>query len=164
MQDTIIKNSVVEIHYTLCDENKAVLDSTEGAEPLCYLHGHGQIIPGLERELAGKKVGDKLDVVVMPKDGYGDYDASQTSVVSRHQFPKDAELAVNSMFQSVDSQGHPVTFIITHIEGDSITVDANSPLAGKKLFFAVEITSIREASKEELEHGHAHGPGGHHHA
>ena len=163
METSINKNSVVEIHYTLSDESKAVLDSTEGAEPLAYLHGYSQIIPGLEKELAGKKVGDKLEVIVLPEDAYGEYDPNQTSVVSRNQFPQGAELEVNSMFQSTDSQGNPVAIVITHIEGDNITIDANSPLAGKKLFFSVEIVSIREASKEEQEHGHVHGSGGHHH-
>ena len=163
MSGIIGENQVVGIHYTLRDESKEVLDSSEGQDPLLYLHGHGQIVVGLEKALAGKKVGDKLDVAVSPEEGYGQYDPKLTSEVQKKQFPKQARLEVGALFEFSNSKGHPVVVRIVEVNAETVKVDANHPLAGKKLNFAVEIVSVREATKEELEHGHAHGEGGHHH-
>lgn len=163
MTDIISANHVVGIHYTLRDDNKEVLDSSEGQEPLLYLHGHSQIVPGLENALAGKKLGDKLSVSISPQDGYGEYDPKLTSVADRKQFPNQAQLEVGALFEFSNAQGHPVVVRVTALEGESVTVDANHPLAGQNLHFDVEIVSLRAATESELEHGHAHGGDGHHH-
>ena len=163
MSGIIEANQVVGIHYTLRDDGKEVLDSSEGQDPLLYLHGHGQIVAGLEKALSGKKVGDKMDVTVTPEDGYGEYDPKLTSEVQKKQFPNQARLEVGALFEFSNSKGHPVVVRIVEVNADTVKVDANHPLAGKKLYFAVEIVSVRAATKEELEHGHAHGAGGHHH-
>ncbi|NDC38328.1 MAG: peptidylprolyl isomerase [Proteobacteria bacterium] len=163
MSDTISANHVVGIHYTLRDDKKEVLDSSEGQEPLLYLHGHSQIVPGLENALTGKKLGEKLSVSISPQDGYGEYDPKLTSVAQRQQFPNQAQLEVGALFEFSNAQGHPVVVRVTELEGDSVTVDANHPLAGQNLHFDVEIVSIRPATKSELDHGHAHEGDGHHH-
>ncbi len=160
---TIAKDSVVSIHYTLRGEDKQVLDSSEGGDPLLYMHGHGQIIPGLERALVGKAVGDKLSVEVEPAEGYGEYDGGMCMDVPKDQFPKEAPLEIGAMFELVNSKNEPLVVRVTGLAGDTVTIDANHPLAGKKLFFEVEIASLRAATPSELEHGHAHGGDGHHH-
>jgi FKBP-type peptidyl-prolyl cis-trans isomerase SlyD len=163
MSDPISANHVVGIHYTLRDDKKEVLDSSEGQDPLLYLHGHSQIVPGLENALAGKKVGDKLSVSITPADGYGEYDPKLTSVVERNQFPNQAQLEVGALFEFSNAKGHPVVVRVAELKGDSVTVDANHPLAGQNLHFEVEIVSLRAATQSELEHGHAHDGDGHHH-
>ena len=159
----IAKDKAVSIHYTLTLEGGEIIDSSEGKDPLVYLHGHGNIIPGLERELAGKSIGEKLNVVVNPTDGYGDHNPGLIQQVPREAFQGVDTLEVGMMFQAPGEGGHIQMIRITGIEGDTITVDGNHELAGKTLNFAVEISSIRDASTEELSHGHVHGPGGHQH-
>ncbi len=163
MSDKIAKDTVVQIHYTLTGEDKQILDSSVGEEPLLYLHGYGQIISGLESALVGKNAGEKLQVAIEPQDGYGEYDPQLTSEVKKKQFPPNAPLEVGALFEFTNSNGDPVVVRITELLEDAVKVDANHPLAGMKLFFDVEVVSIRPATKEELEHGHAHGAGGHHH-
>ena len=154
----IAPNDVVTIHYTLRDEADKVIDSSSGGEPLAYLHGHGNIIPGLERELAGKSVGERLTVRVPAAEGYGEYDRALVQKVPRRALKGIASLKVGMRLQA----GHqPVT--VTHIAGDMVTLDGNHPLAGQNLNFEVEITAVRPATEEELAHGHVHGAGGHHH-
>ena len=154
----IATNDVVTIHYTLKDDADKVIDSSSGGEPLAYLHGHGNIIPGLERELAGKSVGERLTVRVPAADGYGEYDRALVQKVPRRALKGIANLKVGMRLQA----GHqPVT--VTHIAGDMVTLDGNHPLAGQTLNFDVEITAVRPATEEELAHGHVHGSGGHHH-
>jgi len=154
----IATNDVVTIHYTLKDDADKVIDSSSGGEPLAYLHGHGNIIPGLERELAGKSVGERLTVRVPATDGYGEYDRALVQKVPRRALKGVANLKVGMRLQA----GHqPVT--VTHIAGDMVTLDGNHPLAGQTLNFDVEITAVRPATEEELAHGHVHGSGGHHH-
>ena len=160
---TIENDFVVSIHYTLHDDQKVLLDSSQGAEPLMYLHGRGQIIPGLEKELKGKKVGDELKVTVSPEEGYGVYDASQIFNVPKNQFPSGAEVEVGSIFELQGPKNQSMMVRVKALEGDTVTLDANHPLAGKTLLFNVSVVEVRKATDSELEHGHAHGPGGHHH-
>jgi FKBP-type peptidyl-prolyl cis-trans isomerase SlyD len=158
----ITQDSVVSIHYTLTNDAGEVIDSSSGNDPLVYLQGHGNLIPGLERELQGKQAGDKLSVRIAPADGYGELDASLIQDVPKSAFGGAPEIQVGMQFQAQSNQG-PHTVTVTKIAADTITVDGNHPLAGQHLNFAVEITDVRAASHEELSHGHVHGPGGHHH-
>ncbi len=158
----IKQDSVVTLHYTLKDDAGTVLDSSAGGEPLSYLHGHGNLIPGLERELSGKDTGDKLQVKVPAADGYGEYDQQLVQEVPRQALRGVPDVKVGMRLTAQTQHGsHAVT--VTRVGGDSVTLDANHPLAGKDLNFDVEITGVRDATAEELTHGHAHGAGGHHH-
>jgi FKBP-type peptidyl-prolyl cis-trans isomerase SlyD len=152
----IAKDTVVSIHYTLKDDAGKVLDSSDGGEPLAYLHGNGNLIPGLESELEGKTAGAKLEVKVLPKDGYGEQDPQLVHQVPKRQF--EGEVAVGQRFHA-----GPSVVTVTKILGDMVTVDGNHPLAGQNLHFKVEVMDVRAASAEELDHGHVHGAGGHHH-
>lgn len=159
----IADNAVVAIHYTLTDDAGTTLDtSRERNEPLAYLHGHGNIIPGLESALVGKQAGDKLNVTVTPEEGYGERHDALIQTVPREAFEGVDEVLPGMQFQAQTDAG-PRLFTITEVEGDNVTVDGNHPLAGATLHFDVEITEVREASAEELSHGHVHGPGGHQH-
>ena len=148
----------VSIHYTLTNSAGEQLDSSIGSQPLEYLHGEGNIIPGLEQALTGKTVGDKLNVTIDAANAYGEYDASMMQVVSRKMFEGVDQLELGMMFHADVSHGTGVV-TITKIEGDDITIDGNHPLAGEALTFDVEIINIRPATAEELEHGHIHGAG-----
>jgi len=156
------EDKVVSIHYTLTDSGGSVLDSSSGNEPLLYLHGAGNIIPGLESALEGKVSGDKLSVTIEPEQGYGARDERLVQAVPRSAFKGVEQLAPGMQFQAQGPQGTRLV-VITQVTADIVTVDANHPLAGQTLHFEVEITEVREATAEELEHGHVHGPGGHHH-
>jgi FKBP-type peptidyl-prolyl cis-trans isomerase SlyD len=158
----IAQDSVVSIHYTLKDDAGQVLDSSSGGEPMAYLHGFGNIIPGLENALEGRGAGDKLDVTVAPEHGYGERDDRLVQDVPRSAFRGVADIAPGMQFQAQGPQGVRVV-TVTKVEQETVTVDANHPLAGQTLHFAVEVTEVREASAEELEHGHVHGAHGHHH-
>lgn len=158
----IADRAVVCIHYTLTNDKGEVLDSSEGREPLAYLHGQGNIIAGLESALLGKTAGDKLQVRIEPAQGYGVRDERMVQQVPRRAFQGVKDLKVGMRFQSQGPEG-PASVVVTRVAGDMVTVDGNHPLAGEHLNFAVEITEVREASAEELSHGHVHGPGGHHH-
>lgn len=159
---TIQQDSVVTMHYTLKDEGGDVIDSSAGGDPLSYMHGRGNLIPGLERELQGKSAGDKLSVTIPPADGYGDYDQKLVQQLPRRSLKGVANVRPGMQLRAQTMHG-PRTVTVTHITGDIVTVDGNHPLAGKSLNFDVEITAVREATAEELAHGHVHGPGGHHH-
>lgn len=158
----VTKNSVVSMHYTLTMDDGTEVDSSVGSEPLVFLFGNGEIIPGLESALQNKAAGDQLKVKIAPEDGYGEYDEGLKRTVSRKAFRSSNDLAVGMQFEAMTDDG-PVVMSITKVSGDDITVDANHPLAGKNLNFDVKIVAIREATKEELEHGHAHGAHGHDH-
>jgi FKBP-type peptidyl-prolyl cis-trans isomerase SlyD len=159
---SIDTNHVVSIHYTLKGDGGEVIDSSLGGQPLAYLHGHGNLVPGLERELTGKSAGDKLQVKIPPADGYGEYDPQLVQRVPRRALKGVANVRVGMRLQTQTGQGpKPVT--VTHIAGDMVTLDGNHPLAGKHLNFDVEIAAVRAATEEELSHGHVHGPDGHHH-
>ncbi len=148
-------NTVVSINYKLTDDAGEVIDSSEGREPLAYLHGAGNIIPGLEDALVGKAQGDTLAVDVEPAQGYGEHDAALVESVSRELFQGVDEIEVGMQFQAATEHGdHVVT--VTKIEDDAVTIDANHPLAGQNLHFDVTIVEVREATESELEHGHPH--------
>lgn len=153
---------VIGFHYTLTDAKGTVIDTSEGTSPLLFLEGGGMIIPGLEKELILLKVGDKKDIKVASADAYGEIRQDMVITVDRNQFPAEANLVVGDQFRVNDNEQMP-PFSVVKIEGDKITLDGNHPLAGQDLFFAVEITENRAATKEEVAHGHAHGEGGHHH-
>ncbi|MCB1202261.1 MAG: peptidylprolyl isomerase [Leptospiraceae bacterium] len=154
---TISKNSVAKVNYKLTVDGSEV-----EASNLTYLHGHQNIIEGLEKELAGLKVGDKKTVHVKSADAYGDFQEDLIQKFSRSDFPPDQEVKVGMQFQTNTPQGVAV-FEVKEITGEEVTMDGNHPMAGKDLSFEIEILEIREATKEELAHGHVHGPDGHHH-
>ncbi len=154
----ITKNKVASIHYTLRDNTGTVIDSSEGRDPLHYLHGAGNLIAGMEEGLEGKAKGDKLKLKIAPEKGYGEKDETLVQQVPRSAFGNQ-EVKPGMKFST--NQGGVVT--VTKVGLDSVTVDANHPLAGVELNFDVEVMDVREASNDEISHGHVHGPGGHHH-
>jgi FKBP-type peptidyl-prolyl cis-trans isomerase SlyD len=159
----IAKNTVVSIDYTLKDDAGEVLDSSSGNEPLTYLHGHAQIVEGLERALEGKGVGENIAVSVPPKEGYGERNAQKVMTIERSRLPSDMEPEVGMQLAAEGPKGEVVPLWITAVAGDAVTLDGNHPMAGKTLHFSVDVRSVRQASKDEMQHGHVHGPGGHHH-
>lgn len=158
----ITQDSVVTLHYTLKDDAGKVLDSSSGSDPLSYIHGHGNLVPGLERELAGRNPGDKFSVKIAPADGYGDFDKALIQRVPRRALKGIKNLSVGMRLHAQTPEGQQAV-TVTHIVGDMVTLDANHPLAGQNLNFDIEVTDVRAATEEELSHGHVHGPGGHHH-
>jgi FKBP-type peptidyl-prolyl cis-trans isomerase SlyD len=154
---------VVSFHYTLTNDSGEVLDSSTGRDALPYLHGGGNIVPGLEKQMAGKAVGDSFDAVVPPTEGYGERSGPEPQAVERSAFPDDAPLQKGMQFVAQTPDGQHIPLWVDRIEGDTVFVDHNHPLAGVTLHFAVEITEIRDATAEEQAHGHPHGPGGHDH-
>jgi len=157
----ISDQTVVSIHYTLSNDGGEQLDSSIGDAPLVYLHGSGQIIPGLESALTGKQTGDKFKVGIAPELAYGEIDENMLQVVSKKMFDG-MEIEVGMQFHADVSHGAGIV-TITEINGDDITIDGNHPLAGVALNFEIEVVDVRPASAEELSHGHVHGEGGHHH-
>ena len=160
---TITQNSAVSFHYTLTDDQGQQIDSSAGQEPLAYLHGAGNIIPGLEKALEGKSAGDQLQVEVSAEEGYGPVQQELIQDVPREAFQGVETIEVGMQFEAQTGQGGAVPVTVTAVTDETVTVDGNHPLAGKALNFDVTIADVREASAEELEHGHIHGPGGHHH-
>lgn len=158
----INSKSAVAIDYTLTDEQGTVIDSSQGGDPLWYLHGYGNIIPGLERELSGKTVGDRLQVKVAPADGYGERNEGLKQEVTRDKFGDVDDLQEGMQFQAETDAG-PMVFTIVDVSEEVVTVDGNHPLAGMDLNFDVTVRDIRDATDDEISHGHIHGPGGHHH-
>ncbi len=158
----VIENAVVVIDYTLKDNDGEVIDSSEGAGPLAYLHGAGNIIPGLEDALLGKEAGDEVQASIEPKDAYGERVEDMKQEVPKELFGGIDKIEVGMQFQSETDAG-PVMVTVVEMGDEMITVDGNHPLAGVHLNFDVTIREVREASEEELEHGHVHGEGGHHH-
>jgi len=155
------ENPVVSIHYTLTNKAGEKLDSSIGSEPLTYLHGAGNIIPGLENALADKTVGDKLTVTIEPEEAYGERNEEHIQTVPREMFQGIDNIEVGMQFQA-DSSNGPAVVTITAVEGDQVSIDGNHPLAGEQLTFDVEITEIRSATETEMEHGHIHGAGCNH--
>ena len=157
------KDKVVLMHYTLKNDAGDVIDSSDGADPLPFLQGHGNIIPGLESALEGSKVGDKLDVSIKPEEGYGERMKDAIQEIPSSALKGIDEVKVGMQLQSQDQDGNAFLVNVTKIEDDKITVDGNHPLAGQTLHFSVSIESIRKAEAEELSHGHVHADGQHHH-
>jgi FKBP-type peptidyl-prolyl cis-trans isomerase SlyD len=158
----IAENTVAAFHYTLTNDAGEVLDSSRGREPLAYLHGAGNIVPGLEKAMAGRSAGDSFEVDVSPEEGYGQRHDSLIQVVPRQAFQGVDKIEPGMQFQASGPQG-AMSVTIAKVEGDDVTVDGNHPLAGQTLHFAIEVAEVREASDDEKTHGHAHGAGGHQH-
>ena len=159
----IAANKAVSIEYTLTNDAGEVIDSSAGGAPLVYLPGAGNIIPGLEKALEGKTTGDELNVAVEPEEAYGEYSAELVSTLSRSMFEGVDELEVGMQFHASAPDGQMQIVTIRDLDGDDVTVDGNHPLAGQRLNFQVKVVDIRDASQEEVAHGHVHGEGGHHH-
>lgn len=155
---------VIGFHYTLHESGNPadVIDSSAGGDPLYFMEGSGHIIPGLERQILGLRVGERRTIEVSAADAYGDVNPDLVAEVARSQFPPQATLEIGEQF-TVDSGDDAPVFTIVDIDAETVTVDANHPMAGKDLSFDVEIVAVREATREEIAHGHAHGPDGRHH-
>ena len=149
-------NLVVSMHYKLTDDDGNVLDSSEGGDAMSYLHGAGNIIPGLEKALVGKVEKDTLDVKVEPADGYGVVVPELIQTIDKAAFEGVESLEPGMAFEAQGPDGQVQRIIVKKVEGDEVTVDGNHPLAGVTLNFAVEIVSVREATQEEIDHGHVH--------
>lgn len=158
----ITNNTAVSIHYTLMNDLGEELDSTADGEPLDYLHGQGSIISGLEDALTGKAIGDKLDIRIEPADAYGEFSDDMIQVVSRDMFDGIDKVEVGMQFHAAVNSGSGIVTVVK-IDGDDITIDGNHPLAGQALNFSVEVVGIRPATQDEIQHGHIHGAGCHHH-
>jgi len=158
----ISDHSVVSIDYTLTDDSGTELDSSRGGDPLTYIHGVGDLIPGLERALLGKGIGAAIKVRIAPEDGYGLRDENMVARVPRSHMPKGAPLDVGTQFQASGPEGEQVVRLVK-VEDDAVWLDANHELAGMHLNFEVTVVAVRAATDEEPEHGHVHGPGVHHH-
>ena len=161
----ISSQKVAIIDYTLTDDQNDVLDSSEGGEPLAYIQGMGDLIPGLENALEGKSAGDEFRVSLQPDQAYGEHDEELVQIVPLGNFDGVDSLQVGMQFHasSGDDDEDEMLVTVVDIEGDQVTVDGNHPLAGQTLNFEVKVVEVRDATAEELEHGHAHGQGGHHH-
>lgn len=160
---TITKDSAVFFNYTLTDDQGNTLDQSPEGQPMGYLHGHNNIIPGLEKQLEGKTAGNKLVAVVEPAEAYGEYHEEAIQQVPREHFQGVDAIEVGMQFQAQAENGQAMLVRVKEVSEDTVTIDANHPLAGKQLSFDVEIADVREATEEELAHGHIHGDGGVHH-
>jgi FKBP-type peptidyl-prolyl cis-trans isomerase SlyD len=158
----IAADSVVLIHYTLKDDDGKVLDSSAGGDPLSYIQGHGSLVSGLEKALEGKTQGNRIAVTLSPAEGYGTRSDTLVQRVPKRSLQGAGEIRKGMQFQAQTDEGVRV-FTVTTIVGDMVTLDGNHPLADQTLHFEVEVIEVRGATAEELEHGHVHGPGGHHH-
>jgi FKBP-type peptidyl-prolyl cis-trans isomerase SlyD len=158
----IEKDRVALIHYTLTDDSGQVIDSSAGGQPLAYIHGNGNLVPGLESALEGKASGDKFSITVAPADGYGTRDEQLIQRVPKRSLGGVGEIKKGMQFQAQVGGGIRV-FTVIAVVGDMVTLDGNHALADRNLNFQIEIVEVREASPEELDHGHVHGAGGHHH-
>ncbi|PIE47687.1 MAG: peptidylprolyl isomerase [Gammaproteobacteria bacterium] len=156
---TIAKDSAAFFNYTLKDDEGNVIDQSPEGQPLAYLHGHGNIIPGLEKQLEGKSAGETLTATVGPEEAYGQYQEQAIQQVPRENFQGVDNIEVGMQFQS-EAGGQTMLVTVTDVTDKLVTVDANHPLAGKTLHFDVEITEVRAATEDEISHGHIHGVGG----
>lgn len=162
MKPAIADGNVVRLHYTLTLDDGTVVDSSAGAEPLAYLHGGGNIVPGLERQLTGRHPGDKFEAVVDAEEGYGEFDPAGEQHVPLEAFPDDAQLQAGMQFYAEDPQGNAMPLWVKSVQQENVTITSNHPLAGQRLNFKIEVLELRQATEEELQHGHPHGPGGAH--
>ena len=158
----IADQCVVSIHYEVKDEDGVVVDSSEGREPLVYLHGHRNIIPGLENALAGLKKGDDFDVTVAPEEAYGEHQEGLIQSVPKEAF-QGVEKVEEGMVFTAQTENGPLQVTVTEVSDETVQVDGNHPLAGKALSFKGSVEEVREASAEELEHGHVHSGDDHDH-
>ncbi len=158
----VAADKVVLIHYTLKDDDGEVIDSSAGGDPLAYIQGHGNLVPGLEKALEGKQNGSKVIVSVPPEEGYGKHDAKLIQRIPKRSLQGAGQIKKGMQFQARTDEGVR-QFTVTAIAGDMVTLDGNHPLADKTLHFDIDVVEVRDATSEELEHGHVHGTGGHHH-
>lgn len=158
----IEQHKVVSIDYKLTDPQGQVIDASEGRGPLAYIHGIGNLVPGLERALEGKIAGDRVDITIAPEDGYGVRDEGLVQGVPRAAFSGVNQIDVGMQFRAQGPDGQRVVTVVK-VGDDQVTVDGNHPLAGMPLHFDVTIVTVRDATAEEIDHGHVHGAGGHHH-
>ncbi|HET7662543.1 MAG TPA: peptidylprolyl isomerase [Rhodanobacteraceae bacterium] len=158
----IADRNVASFHYTLTNDGGDVLDSSREREPLAYLHGAGNIVPGLEKAMAGREEGDTFKVDVEPQEGYGPRHEELIQTVPMSAFQGVPEVKPGMQFQGNGPQGATLV-TVTAVDGDEVRVDGNHPLAGQTLHFDIEVTEVREATEDELTHGHVHGAGGHQH-
>lgn len=158
----IANNCVVTLAYILKDNDDNVIDKSEDGS-FCYLHGAANIIPGLENALTGKAAGDEFSVSVSPEDGYGEHNPDMKQEVPREMFPAEQEIMPGMQFHAQSPEGHQIVVTVAEVKDSNVVVDGNHPLAGVALNFDVKVMEIREASAEEIEHGHVHGPHGHDH-
>ena len=156
----IENNKVVMFNYVLKDKEGNVLDDSKG-EPMPYLHGHENIIPGLEKEMAGKIAGDNFNLTVGPGEAYGDINPELVQELPKADFPEDEQLEIGMQFH-VDTDKGPIVVTVNSITDETVTVDGNHPMAGMTLTFEIKISEVRDASEDELKHGHVHGEGCNH--
>jgi FKBP-type peptidyl-prolyl cis-trans isomerase SlyD len=161
MPGIVESGRVALIHYTCKDADGKVLDGNVGRDPMPYLHGHSNIVRGLEQALEGKQEGDRVQVVVAPAEGYGERTSRGAQAVPRREFPKNIDLREGMPLRLQDSEGNPVLVWVTKVQGSKVWLDSDHPLAGKELHFDVEIVRVRDALPDEVAHGHPHGPDGH---
>lgn len=157
----VSENAVVTFHYTLTDDQGAVIESSEGSHPLAYLHGQGQIIPGLEAAMIGRQSGDKFSVEIAPEQAYGPRTEGLVEHLPRQAFEADLDIKPGETYWA-DTEDGEAEVQVVGIEGDQVLVDANHPLAGMRLRFQIEVTDVRKATDDEVSHGHVHGPHGAH--
>ena len=155
----IEKHSVVSFNFTLTHDDGTILDSSDKGGPLVYLHGVGALIPGLEKELEGKEKSAKLQVKVAPSEAYGERSDEMIQTVSKNELPQEEEIQEGMQFQA-DTPNGPIVVTVVEVKDTEVILDGNHPLAGVNLNFDVEVMDIREATAEEIDHGHVHGPGG----
>lgn len=158
----IEENSVVTLDYTLKVDG-GVIDTSEGNEPIEFIQGQGQIIPGLENELYGMAIGDSKDVVISPSQGYGEVDSEAFADIPKEEFPANIPLEEGVALQLRDQEGNVLEAHIVEVGEKTVRLNFNHPLAGKELHFSVKVVGVREATNEELSHGHVHQPGGEQH-
>ena len=158
----ITKHAVVTVNYTLKNDKEEVLDSSEGREPLVYLHGVGGLIPGLETEMEGKEKPAKFSVTIQPENAYGKYDEKLLKLVSKEGFKGDEEMKIGMQVQ-LETEHGPAIAVVSKIDEKDVTLDLNHPLADAVLSFDIEVVDVREGTEEEISHGHVHGAGGHQH-
>jgi FKBP-type peptidyl-prolyl cis-trans isomerase SlyD len=158
----VSKDSVVSLEYRLHLGDGQVVDESEPGQPLAYMHGRGQIVPGLEGQLEGMAAGESKKVVVPPSQGYGEHDPRGLQEVPREMFPPNAQLQPGLTISAQTADGDVIPITIRELKGDKVVVDLNHPMAGKTLHFDITVREVRAATDEEKEHGHAHGPGGAH--
>ncbi len=155
----IADGHVVEFNYTLTDSEGGLIDSSEGHGPMPYIHGKQNIVPGLEKQMTGKMVGDKFKATVLPAEGYGERLENMVQKVPKSQFENPENIQVGEQFQVQDQNGHVLVVQVVNVENDNVVLDGNHPLAGVTLHFDIEIKSIRVATEKELSHGHIHSHG-----
>ncbi len=159
----IERNKVVTLNFTLTDDDGNLLDSTDNGGAFSYITGNNMILPKLEEAVNSMIIGTKKQLKFEAKDGYGIYNEDAVQVVGKENFPEDFVLEAGMEYMASNPDGVQMPFIITSINGEEVTIDFNHPLAGKNLNFDVELVDVRDATAEELAHGHIHGPDGHHH-